>query len=614
MHVNKWIKSGPLWLGAVVATGALVAMSGGTAMAAPRIAPAARQSVVPLDKLPKNAVPYHGSLPKVGATGTAFPAGTSSGGATTRVVGGSPANAADYPYIAGIQTYFLAEDSSGTISEYVATCTGTVISSTQVLTAGHCDTDLPFGTTFVILGRDTLSDTSSGYVGRVQSTWTDQNFNLAALNNVNGTVNVPTDDVAVLTLEAPVPSAYTPVTLTAQGDSTPYTAGTSATIVGYGETTAENSNTVGTLYQATVQIQSDTTCAGAMGTAEGYNPGYEAASMTCAGNPPSFGVDSCNGDSGGPLLVSGDEAGITDWGSASCGAVGTYGVYERLSYYNSLITGAEANPSIINLDFTGDGHSGLMTVDGSGTLWYYAGSGFLNDGFNGFAGWLPIGSGWGGFKKVFRVTNFNGDDTESIMAVTSNGNLDEWNTDGDGDFLNNGAATLIGTGWTEFSDIMVVNNWTGDGNADLLGRTPSGNLYLYEHTATGWANNGIGQLIGTGWNEFNTVITPGDWEGNGDEALIGRTPNGNLYLYQSTETAKPGWQNGGIGQQIGTGWNVFSAFLSPGDFNGDGLIDMMGITPGGALDLYETDGHGNWLNGGAGIQIGTGWNAFKAVF
>jgi hypothetical protein len=602
MHVENRIKPRPLWLGAAVAAGALVAVSGSTAVAAAqKSAPAANPAVVPFDKVPKNAVPYHGSLPTVGATGTAFAARTS-GGSTPQVVGGSPAQASSYPYIVGIQTYFLADDSSGNPVLFVATCTGTIISSTKVLTAGHCDTDLPFGSTFVIAGRNTLSDTTSGYVARVLSTWTDQNFNLAALNS--GAADVPVDDVAMLTLAAPLPAAYTPVSLTAQGDSTPYAAGTAATTVGYGLTVAGNSSTVGTLNAATVQIQSDATCA----VMTGYNP----AKMTCAGLPPTFGVDSCNGDSGGPLLVNGVEAGITDWGSEQCGAVGTYGVYERLSTYNSVITADLSRPNIINLDFFGGGHSGLMALDNSGNLNYYAGSGFLNDGFNGFAGSGVVGSGFGGFNKVFRVTNWNNDNTESVMAIAPNGNLYEWTTDGYGGWTNNGNAIQIGTAWTMFSDIMVVNNWTGDGHADLLGRTPTGDLYLYETDGNGgWLNSGVGKKIGTAWNMFNTVLTPGTWTGDGHQALLGRTPSGDLYLYESDGNG--GWLNSGVGIKIGTAWNMFKTFMSPGDWNGDGLVDLIGITPSGVMDLYETDGHGNWLNSGSGIQIGSGWN-FKAVF
>lgn len=587
--------------GLIAATGGTVAAhaaAGTTAAAGPTGAPG--HAAISQSQLPKNAHPYTGPAFTPGATGTAFPATTTtttSGGVSTRVVGGQSALSANFPGVVGIVTEFWVWNSTtGVYDPWTSTCTGTVVSPTQILTAGHCDTDFTLGTTFVIAGRDNLSDTSSGYVALAKSTWTDQTYRYDA----NG---VPSDDVSVITMWNALPSQYTTVSLTAQGDQTPYAATTSATIVGYGETTAGVPTTAGTLNQGTVTIQSDTTCAAAM-------QGYAAATMTCAGSP-SGGTDSCNGDSGGPLFVGGVEAGIVDWGSAACGSAGTYGVYERLSAYNSAITAAMAEPPIINADFEGSGHADLMAIDGSGNLLLYNGSGFLNDGNNGFATVAQIGSGFTGLRQAFRVTNWHNDNNESVMVVTTNGNLYEFQGNGEGGFLNGGGATQIGTGWNMFDDIMVVNNWTGDGHADLLGRTPTGDLYLYESDGNGgWLNNGGGIKIGTGWNMFNSIITPGTWNGDGHEVLIGRTSNGNLYEYISD--GKGGWVSQG-GLLIGTGWNMFKTFLTVGDWNGDGLIDMIGVTPTGGMALYETDGKGNWLNGGGGIQIGSGWT-FPFVF
>lgn len=535
----------------------------------------------------RGAVRATHALPTPGAHGTAFQAPLPS----MRITGGSLANVSDYPYMVGIETIFLGSDGYW----WIRYCTGTVLSSTKVLTAGHCATEAPFGTSVVIAGRNDLDNDTGGYVARVATTWTHQGYNIAAMRSDPN--QVPVDDVAVLTLKDTLPAAYTPVTLTAQGDSTPYAAGTSATILGYGVTQSGAADP-GILRMATIAIPTEETCS----TLGGYDP----TRMVCAG---ATGIDTCGGDSGGPLMVSGVEAGITDWGYDPCGS--TYGVYERVSAYSDLIKTDLTRPSLINLDWSGDGHTDLMARDSSGRLYEYSGSGFADDGNGGFAGSGIIGSGWQGYTKLFRVTNWNGDGNESIMGRDSSGNLYQYRGDGQGGFLT-GTREQVGHGWNSFTDIMVTNNWTGDGHPNLMGRTSTGDLYLYTSDGNGgWLNNGYGIKIGTGWNSFNTVLTPGNWAGDGYQALIGRTPAGDLYLYKSD--GHGGWQNNGIGILIGTGWNMFSIFMSPGDWNGDDMIDMIGITPGGSMSLYKTDGHGNWLNP-MGQTINAGWNSFNAVF
>ncbi len=562
-------------------------------------------------KLPPGAQrTTRGSLPKPGPRAKAF----SDPVKEPRIVGGTLANASDYPWIVGIQTDFVGEVRNGQFVWYRATCTGTVISPTKVLTAGHCATDFTLGDSVVIAGVNNLTDINAnmGYVARVQSTWTHPSFNAAALNDPLQNVP-PIDDVSVLTLKQPLPAVYTPVPLAPAGSPTDYDEAP-ALIVGYGITSNSPTAEAGTLYKATIPIHNTSACNTNINGTPGGG-GYDNGRMLCAGTlgtPSAPGVDACHGDSGGPILVDGVEVGITDWGIGDC-AVSFYGVYERISTYRSQIELELANPGVINPDWSGDGHSDLIVRDSEGFLGEYSGSGFVDDGLNGFNPWAAeIGSGWGGFTKLFRVMNWDGDGTPAIMARTPNGALYKYKSDGHGSFADN-QPTQVGTGWSTFNDIMVTNNWTGNGRPNIIGRNAKGQLFLYtSNGAGGWENNGIGQLIGTAWNQFDTILTPGDWTGTGHQALIGRNPKGQLFLYQSDGAGS--WLNGGIGILIGTSWNGFKVFLSPGDFGGDNKVDLLGITPAGVMKLYSTDGHGNWLNGGTGRQIGSGWNIFNAVF
>ena len=589
---------------ALVIGGGTVLSSGATAQSAPgtpdpgpdsRMDRSVEGTVLPHHKLPEGAVPATGERPRPGAYGPRFQKPTASRSVSPRVVGGVPANATEHPWIIGLHTYFLGYDENGAIAEFRSTCTGTVLSPTKVLTAGHCIIGLTYGTTFAIAGRNDLDVASGGWVSRVSSTWTHQNFNIGAI--WNGTANVPVDDVSVLTLLDPLPSEYTPIQLTAQGDQTPYAAGTEALIIGYGIRNVNDE--FGVLYKTTVPMTSDAECQSVYGT------DFDADRMVCAGDPAA-GKDTCNGDSGGPIVVAGVQVGITDWGYAPCAS--TYGVYERLSYYSNAVKADLTRPPLVNLDWSGDGHSDLLTRESDGWLVEHSGSGLATDGYGGFAGSRDISGGWNAFSKLFRVTNWNGDGNRSVFAMKPTGELYQYKNNGQGEFA--GGASLIGTGWQSFTDIMVTNNWTGDGRPNLMGRLPNGDLILYTSNGSGGWLNPRGTKIGTGWSGFDTVLTPGAWAGDGHQALIGRRSNGDLVLYKSNGAG--GWVNP-RGDLIGTGWSSFKIFMSPGDWNGDNMVDLVGITPGGAMWLYTTNGHGQWLNS-RGMQIASGWNIYNRIF
>jgi len=48
----------------------------------------------------------------------------------------------------------------------------------------------------------------------------------------------------------------------------------------------------------------------------------------------------------------------------------------------------------------------------------------------------------------------------------------------------------------------------------------------------------------------------------------------------------------------------------PGDFNGDGFVDVLARDSAGSLWLYPGNGKGDWL---PQIRVGTGWNGMNPI-
>jgi hypothetical protein len=157
--------------------------------------------------------------------------------------------------------------------------------------------------------------------------------------------------------------------------------------------------------------------------------------------------------------------------------------------------------------------------------------------------------------------------------------------------------------------VVAPGDFDGDGRPDLIGRKPNGELYLYSGTgAAPWfAAHGV--LIRGGFSGYNTIVTPGDFTGDGHPDLIARTPSGDLYLYSGTGT-------GGLSAsapKIGYSFDTYPLLFSTGDFSGDGHPDLIGVKSSGELVIYRGSGLGGWSSG-RGLQIGTGWQRFSMIF
>ncbi|MFE5597112.1 FG-GAP-like repeat-containing protein [Streptomyces sp. NPDC056549] len=261
-------------------------------------------------------------------------------------------------------------------------------------------------------------------------------------------------------------------------------------------------------------------------------------------------------------------------------------------------------------DLNADKRSDVLVRDEAGRLWFLPGDS---------TGRLVGAGGWGAMNALTRHGDFTGDGREDVIARESaTGKLWLYPGTGTGAL---GSRKLIGSGgWNAMSKLTAYGDLTGDGRSDLLAVEPStGKLWAYPGTSTGTL--GARKLIGAGgWNAMNSLVAPGDMNGDGKADLIAREAStGKLWFY-------PGTASGGFGPRVligSGGWNVMASFLAVGDFGGDGRNDLAGVTTYayvgegcrgvGCLVLYSGKGTGA-LNAGLPESWENDWSDLRGAF
>ncbi len=203
-------------------------------------------------------------------------------------------------------------------------------------------------------------------------------------------------------------------------------------------------------------------------------------------------------------------------------------------------------------------------------------------------------------KAVMAPGDFDGDGQADLIAIRQDGVLKLYRGDGAGGFLDL-VGTKIGTGWATFRTVLPTGDFSGDGHPDVLAVVPDGRMFLYK-------GNGVGgwlmprTQVGVGWHTMRFVFSPGDFSGDGFPDVLAVLPDGRVKLY--TGNGKGGWK--GTPVFVHNGFATASRNGSPGDFDGDGLADMIALWPDGTIKLYPGNGLKGWLNR-SGIVLGSGW-------
>ncbi|GGV02807.1 hypothetical protein GCM10010275_47410 [Streptomyces litmocidini] len=245
------------------------------------------------------------------------------------------------------------------------------------------------------------------------------------------------------------------------------------------------------------------------------------------------------------------------------------------------IAGAAEGGTALRSDVDGDGYSDVLyrgydgevysvpTSDVAGSMIY------RGDGTTASAkDIIPIGD-----------QDLNGSRPE-VLVLSADGDLTLYGdtTESYGDFR------WAGSGWHVYNKVFSPGDISGDGRADVLARTPSGELWVYVSTGTYNAPFHARQKVGNGWGAYDHLIGLGDSDGDGRGDFLARTPSGVLFYYGSTGSP----YSVKARKEVGHGWGVYNQVLGIDDFNGDGVGDVLARASDGTLWSYTGTGGGHF--------------------
>ncbi len=242
----------------------------------------------------------------------------------------------------------------------------------------------------------------------------------------------------------------------------------------------------------------------------------------------------------------------------------------------------------------------LYGANSAGTLYAYTGNGK-----GGLTARANKGSGWTGVSAILQVDNDNKANglSEGLWFRETNGNLGYLKFEGE-------KPVKAGYGWNIYNNKLVSpGNIGGAAAGDLLARDTKGNLYVYLGYGTGKVTARI--KVATGWNTYSEIAGNGDLTGDGRNDVVARDKAGVLWLYKGTGNQKAPFAKR---TEIGSGWNQYNRLVSTGDISGDGRTDLLARNAKGELYLYKGTGKAA-APYQAKVKVGTsGWNSYTFLF
>ncbi|MET7481010.1 VCBS repeat-containing protein [Streptomyces sp. NPDC005648] len=241
----------------------------------------------------------------------------------------------------------------------------------------------------------------------------------------------------------------------------------------------------------------------------------------------------------------------------------------------------------------------LVTLDSSGSLslQYTKGKGTFD--------FKRSGSGWPAGTVAVPFGDMGKDRCAEMLVRMPNGELRRYAGRCGEPYTPSNSHTSLGTGWNAYNVLTSPGDLTGDGRADLLARKAStGDVYLF-------ANDGASKLRAgvkiRSWGTYKKIVGAGDLNGDGFGDVLVQDRAGTLWRYDGTA-------NGQVKERVkvfsnwGSSYNVV---VGVGDITGDGKNDLVSRDTGGTLWRNNGDGKGSF---GARVKIATGWQGYRGIF
>ncbi|MEU1282446.1 FG-GAP-like repeat-containing protein [Streptomyces sp. NPDC005805] len=243
-------------------------------------------------------------------------------------------------------------------------------------------------------------------------------------------------------------------------------------------------------------------------------------------------------------------------------------------FYSSTASSGEVHKDVFSASGMRNGGPAHFTLTAAGRLTAY-------DSYTDSAYGFYSGTGWQQFNKVFSPGDLTGDGVGDILARNHAGQLFLYRGAKNSSRPFTGDKQLIGGGWQQFDQLVGMNDVNNDGIADLFARTTAGDLYFYSGTGVASRPFKAKVKVGSGWNQYNSLVSIDDLDEDGNGDLFARTVSGDLYLLGSTGTGsfRPR-------VKLGSGWHTVNQFANAGNMASWGRDTVFALQPKGTLFYY----------------------------